>query len=479
MDLQALVNKFKIIAGVYAFDILPDGSYSEIRIMAINDLNDMMFNVLPDAPEFYPGVPLRRYFTEINLENFIYTSAVNNEPLYSYVNAFGMWIKGFYLPLDEDGNIVNEKGEPNTSPRTAYCLYMTTRSDTPDIDYMSQHSDGVASAVMNISLKLHETTDFYQAMAGAVSDIQKICGAERCALYTVDVSNQHCDFINADGVHEEYPEDFAAELGRSPFEVALAWEKALEDSDCLLLDDLSVILERDPVWYKSLCLHNIRNIILYAVRNHKRLVGFIWAANYDTSKRLQIKETLELSTFLISAVIANHQFVSQLELKSSIDGLTQVYNRNAMNYRIEQLVSHKVKLPPSMGIAFADLNGLKIVNDTEGHEAGDRLLTRAGSLLKLAFGDYEIYRAGGDEFVILCADITEEELEQQLKQLRTLADSTPDVSFAIGSVHVSGEYDIRKVMHAADESMYRDKQEYYRLHPEKDRRKHNREEATT
>lgn len=50
MDLQALVNKFKIIAGVYAFDILPDGSNSEIRIMAINALNDMMFNVLPDAP---------------------------------------------------------------------------------------------------------------------------------------------------------------------------------------------------------------------------------------------------------------------------------------------------------------------------------------------------------------------------------------------------------------------------------------------
>ena len=252
MDLQALVNKFKIIAGVYAFDILPDGSYSEIRIMAINDLNDMMFNVYPDAPEFYPGVPLRKYFTEINLENYIYTSAVNNEPLYSYVNAFGMWIKGFYIPLDEDGNIINEKGEPNTSPRTAYCLYMTTRSEHLETDFMSQHSDGVASAVMNISLKLHETPNFHQAMTAAVSEIKKICGAERCALYTVDVSNQHCSFINEEGLHSDYPENFAAEMGRSPFEVAMAWEKALEDSDCLLLDDLSLIRDRDPVWYASM-----------------------------------------------------------------------------------------------------------------------------------------------------------------------------------------------------------------------------------
>lgn len=57
------------------------------------------------------------------------------------------------------------------------------------------------------------------------------------------------------------------------------------------------------------------------------------------------------------------------------------------------------------------------------------------------------------------------------KQLRLLADSTTDVSFAVGSVYVSGEYDIRKVMHTADENMYQDKQEYYRLHLDKDRRR--------
>ena len=59
----------------YAFDILPDGSYSEIRIMAINDISTMMFKVNPGAPDCYPGVPLRSYFTEINLENFMYKCA--------------------------------------------------------------------------------------------------------------------------------------------------------------------------------------------------------------------------------------------------------------------------------------------------------------------------------------------------------------------------------------------------------------------
>ena len=477
MDLQAFVNKFKIIAGVYAFDILPDGSYSEIRIMAINNLKDMMFNFDENAPEFYPGVPLRKYFTEVNMEKFMYSCAVNNEPLYSYVNAFGIWIKGIYLPLDEDGDLLTEKGEPNTSPRTAYCLYITTRSFTPDTDYMSQHSEGVSSAVMNISLKLHQTPDFYDAMKAAVGEVKKICKAEWCALYTVDVTSTQCHFINEEGEKREIIEEFSSDMGRSPFEVAMAWKEDLADSDCLLLDDLSVIKERDPIWYKSLCDHGIKNIILYSVRNNNTLVGFLWAANYDSAKMMKIKETLELTTFLIAAVIANHQIVSQLEFKSTIDGLTQLFNRNSMNERVDKLVSGETKLPNEMGVVLADLNGLKNVNDDEGHHAGDKLLVRAAALLKLAFGDYEIYRAGGDEFFIFCPDISGEKLTQQVKQLRTLTDSTPDVSFAIGYVYVTGEYDIRNAMKTADERMYKDKQEYYRLHPEKDRRRQKRSDS--
>ena len=473
MDLQSMVDKFKVIAGVYAFDILPDGSYSEIRIMAINSLNNMMFRVNPGAPEFYPGVPLRSYFTETNLENFMYRCGAGNEPLYSYVNAFGMWIKGFYLPLDEDGNTINEKGELNTSPRTAYCLYITTRSSAADTEYMTQHSEGVSSAVMNISLKLHETPNYHQAMAAAVSEIQKVCRSERCALYTVDITNQHCNFINSNGAHRDFLENFAAEMGRSPFEVAMSWNNVLEDSDCLLLENLDIVKERDPVWYDSLCRYGVNNIILYAIRNNNMLVGFIWAANFDVSRIMQIKETLELTTFLISAVIANHQMVSRLEVQSKTDGLTQVNNRNAMNNYVDSVVSGIEKRPETMGVVFADLNGLKVVNDDLGHEAGDKLLARAGSLLKLAFGDHDIYRAGGDEFVIFCPDISEDVLDKHVSQLRSLADSTPDVSFAVGSVYVTGDYDIRTAMNNADELMYKDKQEYYRNHPEKDRRKNN------
>ncbi|MCR5148175.1 MAG: GGDEF domain-containing protein [Eubacterium sp.] len=217
--------------------------------------------------------------------------------------------------------------------------------------------------------------------------------------------------------------------------------------------------------------HEIRNIILYVVRYQQELVGFIWAANYDTEKMMKIKETLELSSFLIAAVISNHQLVSQLEIKSTVDRLTKVSNRNAMNERMDSFTSSEEKMPEAMGVVFADLNGLKIVNDDEGHDAGDRLLERAAALLKIAFGDQEIYRAGGDEFVVICPNIEEDKMNEQVSQLRGLANNTNDVSFAVGTAYCTGKYSILKAVQIADENMYKDKTEYYRNNPEKDRRR--------
>ena len=472
MDLQTWLEGIDGLVSLYSFDILPDGSFSEIRLMGVNQQNNGMLHMRPDAPEFYPGIPYRNYWMDLNFESFVYKCGSTKQPLYSYVNARGVWLKGFYLPISPIWDQPSDM--PEDGKKTVYCLYLITYSDQVDTESMSQKSSEVANAVMDISIKLHETPDFYQAMALTAGEIKAICGAERCSLYIVDKNSQKCSFINENGLQHGYLENLAAEMQRSPFEIAESWEKDLALSDCLLLEDLKIIEERDPVWYDSLCHNGIRNIILYAIRYNQMMVGYIWAANFDADKLMRIKETLELSTFLIAAVIANHQLVSRLEFRSTVDALTQVNNRNAMNDRVDKIVSGEVQAPDRIGVVFADLNGLKNVNDDAGHDAGDKLLSRAAALLKVAFGDYEIYRAGGDEFVVFCPDIPEEKLGQMVSQLRGLADNTLDVSFAVGTAYCTGDYDICRAMQTADEKMYKDKEEYYCLHPEKDRRKRSR-----
>ncbi len=470
MDYQSWIEGINGLASLYSFDILADGSYGEIRLMAVNKQNEGMLHMFPNAPEFYSGIPYRNYWMDLNFESFVYKCAAESQPLYSYVNARGVWLKGFYLPVAE---IWDEDAVPQTpeGARTVYCLYIVTYTKEVEADAMAHRSPEVANAVLDIGLRLHEATDFAQSMAAAAAQIQTFCGAEKCSLYTVDKNKRECRFIDEEGEQRYFLENMAKGMGRTPFEVAECWEKDLALSDCLLLDDLKVIEERDPVWYRSMCSYGIRNLILYAIRYNQSLVGFIWVANYDVSRKEQIKETLELSTFLFAAVIENHQLMARLEKKSARDVLTQVGNRNAMDECISGYMNGARILPDAMGVVFADLNGLKRVNDEEGHDAGDRMLVRAAGLLKIAFGEDTVYRVGGDEFVVLCPEVTEEQMNELITQLKGMAANTNDVSFAVGSVHCSGEYDINAAIQEADERMYQDKKEYYRTHPDKDRRK--------
>ena len=467
MQIQELVEHIGGMASVYAFDIMPDGSYSEIRLMGVNKPFSGLFALNPNAPKFTPGMPYRYFFHDVNFESFCYKCASTGEPLYSYVNAHGSWLSGIYFPVLD---VEDDTASKDKDVRTVYCCYILKYTKEPDTGEMSKRSTEVSTAVLNISINLHKAQDFYKSMADTAREIRKICASDICSIVLVDKNDKSCTFINEDGVNQEYLQEVAQSMGRTPYEMAMAWEKALAGSDCFLIDDFSIIKERDIKWYESLMSFKIKSIVLYAVNFNNELVGFIWAANFDISNMMHIKETLELTTFFIGAVIANHQLLDKLEFMSMVDMLTKVRNRNAMNKRVDQLIAGGQNKPDVIGVVFADINGLKTVNDEEGHDAGDALLKRASKVLRKSFGEYEIYRAGGDEFVIFCPDITEEELEECIGNMRRLSDETNDVSFAVGSCIFSGDYDICAVMQNADAKMYADKEEYYRQHPEKKHR---------
>ena len=469
MDYQSWIEGIKSKASLYSFDILPDGTYSEIRLMAVNRESEGMVRMNPEAPEFYPGIPYRNYWMDLNFENFVYKCAETLEPLYSYVNARGVWLKGFYIPISDIWD--EEPAEPKPEgTRTFFCLYVVYFTKQVKPASMIQRPTEVSNAVLDIGIKLHESKDFFRSMKDVVASIMEFCGAEMCSIYTVDKIGQECFFVNEDGVQDQMLTSLSAEMGRSPIEIAEAWEKDLALSDCLILDDLSVIEERDPVWYQSMKRHDIYNIVLFAIRHNQTLVGFIWVANFDINRRELIKETLELTTFLLAAVIANHQLLSKLEIKSTIDSLTQIGNRNAMTEYILELERGNEEQLKKLGVVFIDLNGLKRVNDAEGHSAGDKLLIRASSIIKAVYGGDHIFRAGGDEFVIFSPNTTKEEVAEKVTQLKKMADATPDVSFAVGSVYSNGEYDITYVIKTADERMYQDKKAFYSSNPGKNRR---------
>ena len=250
----------------------------------------------------------------------------------------------------------------------------------------------------------------------------------------------------------------------------LTWEDTLAGSTCIIVkneQDMNIIKERNPEWYESLSAFNVDTMVLFPLRYNEKLLGYIWATNFEVIDTVKIKEVLELTTYFIASEIANYQMLRRLEILGTIDLMTGTLNRNAMNNRVSQFDSIKDDSIKTIGVVFADLNGLKMVNDNSGHLEGDRFLKTVAAVLRQVFVDDEIYRAGGDEFMILTINDTRVEFDEKLRKIREVSESDNQrVNLAVGSFFDDTDLDIRKALHKADEDMYQDKQEYYARHPE-------------
>ena len=214
----------------------------------------------------------------------------------------------------------------------------------------------------------------------------------------------------------------------------------------------------------------VSSIVLFPLRHNRELLGYIWASNFDTENSRRIKDTLELTTFFLSSEIASYNMMQRLERIGFTDILTGISNRNAMNNRVDNIMSGKDVTDKPYGVVFSDLNGLKTVNDRKGHTAGDLLIKKAALLLQEIFIGDEIYRAGGDEFMVIVSGCSEEEFGRKVAKLRERASDPDKVCFSVGCFYNDLHSSIRDAMRIADEAMYKDKEKYYSEHPERKNR---------
>lgn len=205
----------------------------------------------------------------------------------------------------------------------------------------------------------------------------------------------------------------------------------------------------------------VESIILYPIGINHETLGYIWATNFDIANLFTIKSTLELTTFILATEIQNHNLFDSLKTLSVTDLLTGVKNRNAMNNMISDISAGRQKLESSYGIVFIDLNGLKQINDNEGHIAGDMLLKDASRMIREVFEEHEIFRIGGDEFLVIVIGKSENEFNDLVSLLRKYSNESVAVKLAIGAVYEDPDFDIRRAMHNADELMYIDKERFY------------------
>lgn len=168
--------------------------------------------------------------------------------------------------------------------------------------------------------------------------------------------------------------------------------------------------------------------------------------------------------------IQNNLLLKKLEERASIDGLTGLYNRHYFETALAEEIAKNKGHGIPFSIIVADLNGLKLINDTYGHQAGDELIKTAAMILRDSFRETDVTaRIGGDEFYILLpntalnsASKVLERMEKtfQGKELAIAEGISVQISCSFGAAG-SDRYPPDKVVEMADKEMYANKEHYY------------------
>lgn len=157
-------------------------------------------------------------------------------------------------------------------------------------------------------------------------------------------------------------------------------------------------------------------------------------------------------------------YVFLLQKYTKHDPLTNLLNRQSY-YTDAERYSNNITAVVAM-----DMNGLKEINDREGHIAGDTALqTLADCFWKAAHHGQRVYRIGGDEYMILCIDTSENEVISLIERIRKELAKTP-YTCSIGYAMKTEDSTIDKLYQLADAMLYKDKKQFYER-TGKDRRK--------
>ena len=257
-------------------------------------------------------------------------------------------------------------------------------------------------------------------------------------------------FLNSKIITDDYNEKFINYILKLISDYCLA--------DEIILVDLTLKREKDCYSYYQK---------QYAIKNEDYVVDI----NYDGLQKLIIrgkkrKFENDISFNLILSSILQNMFknkkiIEELKKEKYIDSFLKVYNRRAYD---ELLLSEK-KHYEKIGVLFVDANALGIINNMYGYEKGDELLMVVSQSLKSSFRMTDIYRIGGDEFVVICPDIDKTQFERKMDLSKQIIEST-EFTASFGIVYKNETDDLQSVVEEASYKMKEAKEQFRENHPE-------------
>jgi len=146
---------------------------------------------------------------------------------------------------------------------------------------------------------------------------------------------------------------------------------------------------------------------------------------------------------------------------SSIDGLTGAHRRDSGIVELERETARAKRTGQLLVLAFVDVDGLKAINDSFGHPAGDQLLRQIAETIRANLRSYDlIVRYGGDEFLCGLLDMKIEEASRRFLLVNTHLADSHHASVTVGLAELlKGDDSLAELIGRADEALYREREQ--------------------
>lgn len=295
----------------------------------------------------------------------------------------------------------------------------------------------------------------------ALNRILEILGKElqskRIALYELKSDTEY--FVLSYCYGDTFDKDFTEKIKNSFLSVKSdIWKNFIANKETVIIDGDDALKKNFKTYHPDLRKAGIHSIIIVPLYSDSGFLGFLYIANSSSESFSFLRPFLNTLRQFIASAIKKRNLIVRLNFLSFHDNLTKALNRNAFNRDLLHF-----KKTRHRGIIYADLCGLKKTNDTKGHKYGDRLLLAAFDCLNKIYDSQDIYRIGGDEFIILYTGGTQKQFETKLKSLRSVLKANKNnLLLAVGSFwDQTGRFSPNRMIDKAEIDMYRDKRNIY------------------
>jgi diguanylate cyclase (GGDEF)-like protein len=327
------------------------------------------------------------------------------------------------------------------------------------------HHQRMLERVLEVSARLAEAHDVDAVLQAVCDGIEDALGFNRVMISLADAPDLPLEPVASSGLEDDEP---VLDHGATLESLAPLFDADFEVAGCYLLPT-EVAEERlgiDDSPYRSET--NGRgphawsgHWLLVPLMEGDRRMGLIWVDDprdrlLPTRARLQALRLF--ANQAVAALRAADQTV-RLRHEATHDTLTGLPNRRAFRRRL----AREVDAPGGFALVLCDMDNLKTVNDTHGHEAGDHALQMLAAALsgELRRSD-EAYRIGGDEFAVILPGAARLDAERVMRRLRRAVGAgvlesgdTIEASFGI-AVHLPDD-DPERLVGRADEALYQAK----------------------